>query len=299
MRGEAVARMTGGKGGIAPTSRSSIAFGRVSHWRSVPQHHSFWYPIFTFQLDVDELPRASLGPRLFGFNRRAIFSVRDSDYLSGEGTLRQKVEHILRERGVSASPARITLITTPRYFGYVFNPVSFFACFDEQDRLTAFITEVNNTFGETHIYPLVCEPTSLPVTWRFPKEFFVSPFFDVQGGYIVSLHKEGRQISVQVDLEKDEKVVFSATLDGDSEPLARSSVWRVIRRYPLTTFLTMPRIHGQAMALFFRVGACPFTKPTPTHPYTIRSQQGIIHRARLALLGMLKACRRCKEGLGR
>lgn len=278
--------------GVDSTRRSSIAFGRVSHWRAVPREHSFSYAIFTFQLDVDELRSITIAPRLFGCNRRAVFSIRESDYLTGEGSLREKVEHILHKEGVDSSPARITLITTPRYFGYVFNPVSFFACFDAHDRLIAFVTEVNNTFGETHVYPLVCDPSPLPVIWRFPKEFFVSPFFEVDGGYIVSLRKEGKELSVQVDLQKDEKVVFSATLDGVAEPLSVSSVWRVLCRHTLTTFLTMPRIHGQALALFFRVRACPFRRPTPTHPYTIRSHQGIIHRARLALLGVLRACRK-------
>lgn len=275
------------------STRSSIAFGEVLHWRAEPKEHSFRYPIFTFQLDIDQIRAPARVPRwLFRVNQRAVFSVRDEDYLRGPGTLRERVEKVLAEVGVPATPARITLITMPRYVGYVFNPVSFFACFDTQDRAVAFITQVNNTFGETHVYPLVCEPTPLPVTWRFPKEFFVSPFFDSEGDYEVTLKEEGKNLNIVVNLEKDSRLAFSAMLRGVAEPLTRRRLWQVLRRYPLTTFLTMPRIHVQAMTLYFGVRTCPFKKPTPNHPYTIRSQQNIIHQARLVLLSLMKAVRK-------
>jgi cyclopropane-fatty-acyl-phospholipid synthase len=286
-------RMRISNGEERDSTRSSIAFGEVLHWRAEPKEHSFRYPIFTFQLDVDQTRASAPVPRwFFGANQRAIFSVHDEDYLRGPGNLRERVEKILAEVGGPVTPARITLITMPRYFGYVFNPVSFFACFDAQDRVVAFITQVNNTFGETHVYPLVCEPTPLPVTWRFPKEFFVSPFFDSEGEYEVTLKEEGKNLNIEVNLEKEKKLAFSATLLGAAEPLTRQRLWQVLKRYPITTFLTMPRIHLQAMTLYFGVRTCPFKKPTPNHPYTIRSQQNIIHKARLALLSLMKAVRK-------
>jgi DUF1365 family protein len=246
-------------------------------------------------LDLDELEEISIAPRLFGVNRRAVLSIWNRDYLKGEGALRSKVEALLREQGVDPSPARITLVTMPRYFGYVFNPVSFFACFDAAGRVLGLITEVHNTFGEAHLYPLVCEPAEMPVVWRFPKEFFVSPFFDVEGGYRVTLEQAGEDLSIRVDLEKDENVVFSGSLIGRGSPLTRSAVLKLLWRYPITSLLTMPRIHHQALKLFFTVGACPFEKPRPSHPYTIRSQQNMLHRARLALLAWFRRCRTQKR----
>ena len=283
-----------GQRGVA--CRSSIAFGEVAHWRAEPRQHSFSYPIFTFQFDVDELDAGSVLSKLVGavffrVNARAIFSVREDDYLRGPGNFRQRVERVLQEVGVVQSPHRITLITMPRYFGYVFNPVSFFACFDANECVVAFVTQVNNTFGETHVYPLVCEATPLPKVWRFSKEFFVSPFFDREGDYEVILRGEGKELSVEVNLEKDKKRAFSATLAGKAEPISRRRFLRTLANFPLTTFLTMPRIHLQAMTLYFAVRTCPFRKPTPIHPYTIRSRQNIIHRSRLALLSVMKWAR--------
>ncbi len=271
--------------------RSKLSWGTVGHWRAGPRQHSFSYPVFTFELDLDELERLAISPRLFAFEKRAVFSVRSADYLAGEGSLREKVEAVLRSHGQSVRPHRITLITMPRYFGYVFNPVSFFACFDEQGRVLGFVTQVNNTFGETHVYPLVCEPSHMPVTWRFNKEFFVSPFFDREGEYTVTLEHEGEAVSVRVDLDREGQLAFSATLAGTAHELSASRVWATIRKYPITSLLTMPRIHGQALALYYKAKATPYPRPEPASSYTIRSRQNIIHRARLGLLWLLRVCR--------
>jgi cyclopropane-fatty-acyl-phospholipid synthase len=271
--------------------RSRVVWGTVAHWRKGPREHSFTYPVFSFAFDVDELATLSLAPRLVAYERRAIFTVRSTDYLEGSGSLRERVERLLGEHGCHEKPARITLITSPRYFGYVFNPVSFFACFDASDRVIGLITQVNNTFGETHLYPLVCAPTAMPAMWRFSKDFFVSPFFNMEGTYEVALESEGGELSIRVDLHKDGEKVFAANLRGEGRPLSRRQVFATLRKFPITSLLTMPRIHGQAMRLYFQAHAHVYARPQPTSSYTIRSKQNIIHRSRLALLSLLQKAR--------
>jgi len=225
----------------------------------------------------DGSPQALTGPR--------------SPSGQSHGGVREKTERILRQQGVTTVPARMTLVTMPRLFGYVFNPVSFVICFDRDNKVSACITQVNNTFGETHLYPLVCEPSEMPVTWRFPKKFFVSPFFDTEGEYTVIVGSEGARLSLQVDLYKQGQQVFSALLEGAAKPLTRLNLVVTLITFPLTQLLTMPRIHLQALFLFFKAKATPWTKPQPSDPYTIRSRQNIIHRARLWLLSVLRASR--------
>jgi cyclopropane-fatty-acyl-phospholipid synthase len=271
--------------------KSRIVWGTVDHWRKAPREHSFAYPVFSFACDVDELSTLTISPRLMAYERRAIFSIRSVDYLKGSGSLREKVERVLEQHGQHEKPARITLITSPRYFGYVFNPVSFFACFDSSNRVIGLITQVNNTFGDTHVYPLVCSPTAVPAVWRFSKDFFVSPFFNMEGAYEVALESEGEHLSIRVDLHKEGEKVFAATLQGTGSPLSRRQVFETLRKFPVTSLLTMPRIHGQAIRLFFKAHAHVYTRPEPRSSYTIRSKQNIIHRARLALLTLLQKVR--------
>ncbi len=42
----------------------------------------------------------------------------------------------------------------PRFLGYAFNPISIFHCYDKNNYLKVIILEVNNTFGEKHLYVL-------------------------------------------------------------------------------------------------------------------------------------------------
>jgi cyclopropane-fatty-acyl-phospholipid synthase len=271
--------------------KSRVVWGSVAHWRKAPREHSFTYPVFTFAFDVDELSILSIAPRLLAFEKRAVLSVWSADYLAGEGGLREKVERVLQGQGCHEKPARITLITSPRYFGYVFNPVSFFACFDSSNRVIGLITQVNNTFGDTHVYPLVCSPSDMPAVWRFSKDFFVSPFFNMEGTYEVALESEGKELSIRVDLHKEGEKAFAANLRGEGRPLSRRQVFATLRKFPITSLLTMPRIHGQAVGLYFKAHAHVYTRPEPTSSYTIRSKQNIIHRGRLALLSLLRKAR--------
>ena len=271
--------------------KSRVVWGTVAHWRKSPREHSFAYPVFSFAFDVDELATLSLAPRLVAFEKRAIFTVRSADYLEGEGSLREKVERVLERHGCDEKPARITLVTSPRYFGYVFNPVSFFACFDSSGRVIGLITQVNNTFGDTHVYPLVCSPSEMPAEWRFSKDFFVSPFFSMEGMYEVALESEGEALSIRVDLHKEGEKIFAANLRGEGHPLSRRQVLTTLRKFPITSLLTMPRIHGQAMSLYFKAHANVYSRPEPTSSYTIRSKPNIIHRVRLGLLSLLQKAR--------
>jgi len=274
------------------SKRSSLVSGSVWHWRRDPNPHAFTYPMLLVQIDVDELESGTLSNSIFGYNKWRICSIWSADYLTGSSPIRGKVESFLQAQGATGSPARITLVTMPRYFGYVFNPVSFFICFDKDSRVTACITQVNNTFGESHVYPLVCEPSAVPVSWTFGKGFFVSPFFDSRGEYTLEVRSEGETLSIRVDLHREAQHVFAATLQGKAKPLSKVSLFRALLTYPVTLLLTMPRIHMQALILFFRVGATPEPKPSASGPYTIRSKQNIIHRARLALLSLLRKSRK-------
>jgi cyclopropane-fatty-acyl-phospholipid synthase len=264
----------------------------VYHWRGVPRVHSFSYPMLTLQLDVDELESQSFSSLLLSYNRWGICSIRSDDYLTGAQPLRSKVESLLKSHGYSESPRRISLITMPRYFGYVFNPVSFFLCFDCDDKIVACITQVNNTFGETHVYPLMSQPSDVPVSWRFSKGFFVSPFFDTEGAYTLQVSDEGEKLHIQVELEREGAKVFAASLEGDARQLSKFNLFRALLTYPITLLLTIPRIHLQALVLFFKAKVIPFQKPSPSGPYTIRSNQNIIHRTRLAFLSILRAIRK-------
>ena len=270
---------------------SSVVWGTVSHCRMTPRRHEFAYPLVTLQLDVDQLEAGTLNSGLFGYNKTRFLAVRNADYLRGDGSLREKVQVAVREQGIQAPLHRITLVTMPRVLGYIFNPVSFFICFQTDDKVIACVTQVHNTFGEAHVYPLVCEPQAMPVEWRFAKSFFVSPFFDTEGEYRVVVEREGAVLGVEVDLFKSVQQVFASALRGQARVFSVANLLKTFMRFPLTLVLTMPRIHIQALFLFLWAKVTPFVKPPPASPYTIRSRQNRIHKARLWLLSKMRIIR--------
>lgn len=265
--------------------KSRVYFGKVYHRREKPKPHAFSYKIFSFGIDFTErLQLKRLFP-LFNVNGPGLFSIRETDYASFQN-----------ERGLKALPeqekiSRAVLFTMPRYFGYVFNPVSFFVNFSENDELHSVVIEVNNTFGETHLYPLIPDPTSkgFPHRFSFSKKFFVSPFYDVSGDYEVLIKRAGTDLDIEVNLFKDGQLEFSSRLWGTGEEISRKRLLLTFLKYPITALMTSPRIHGEAVKLIKKVRVMIFRKPVPHDPMTVRSKSNWIHRTRIRILEWLGA----------
>ena len=67
-----------------------------------------------------------------------------------------------------------------RAFGYCFNPISVFWCWDEAGALAATVVEVHNTYGDRHAYLVHPDEQG-----RAPrrKAMYVSPFHGTDGTY--------------------------------------------------------------------------------------------------------------------
>ena len=84
-------------------------------------------------------------------NRWGVASFYLKDHGKRDGSsLEVWAKEILGNEKPVSETSTITLVWMPRIFGYGFNPVSFWLCRDSQDQLRAVISEVNNTFCETH-----------------------------------------------------------------------------------------------------------------------------------------------------
>lgn len=99
----------------------------VMHRRVRPREHRFVYRLFQFALDLDELDTVARRFRGISRNRFNLYAFRDDDHLRyGEADVRSNVEAYLRAQGLATPPGRITLLTSLRTLGYIFNPVSFY-----------------------------------------------------------------------------------------------------------------------------------------------------------------------------
>jgi cyclopropane-fatty-acyl-phospholipid synthase len=255
------------------TLASQLYQGELEHVRCTPKVHRFVYPYFCCGFDLDELETLAKRYWFFSINAFNILSISPNDYLfHRQGSLRERVCQTLHDAGCDENPARIELVTHPRIFSYIFNPVSFFRCYRSDQTLFAVVAQVNNTFGESHLYVLT-EPsqTNSFVTFRVSKEFHVSPFNDLRGMYRFYFREDSQQrLDIRINIEKDSEIVFTSRMAGAGIPFAPGNIFSTLCRYPGSLLLTSYRITAQAARLYFEKGLRVYTKPIAAHKMSIR-----------------------------
>lgn len=228
-----------------------LCFGHVWHRRLRPVQHAFRYRTFYLRLPLRAMAAHPPGVALFGFNRWNLLSFHERDHGDGSGDVLRWIEDLLRSQGIDDADGEIWLQAMPRVLGYVFNPVSFWACHRADGSLRAILCEVRNTFGERHCYLLDGRMAARKV-------FHVSPFFEVEGSYDFRFTPG----AVEIDYLDRDGVVLNTRLSGKPAPLSTGSVLRALCAYPLMTFGVVVRIHWQALKLWLR--GVPFhSKPLP------------------------------------
>lgn len=256
---------------------SSLYECRIVHQRVSPRPHSFSYDVFLFALDLDEIDEVARQVGLFSHNRRNVVTFRDDDHLPGaSSTLRANVEEFLRERGVLEKPAKILLLTSARIFGYVFNPVSFYICFDAEGKPLCSIPEISNTYGEMKPF-FIDESHFIDGTFRqrMTKHFYISPFLELSDELEFSLEPPGEMLRISTDTWRGEERILQAAIRGVRRPLTNGSLARCLFRFPLVTLKIITAIHWEALRLWL--------KGIPYHPKNDRiSEQRDIVKGRTA-----------------
>lgn len=251
--------------------RSSLLVGQVSHSRLSSPAHAFAYRLFMLRLDLDEI--ADLDGRLWMFGTRRLAPVRfdAADFMGvpGRGAsaaarlaqLRARLDDLLRDSGVTSPMARIEVLAHARIAGYVFNPVSFFLCYDAPDaeRPAAIVADVHNTFGERHAY-VVPASAGTDVPWLEKKVFHVSPFFTLDGTYRFDLDFSRRVVDARIDLLRDGRPIFMSRLQFTPRPLTDAALATAVLRFPLMTARVIGAIHWEALRLW-RKGVAYHPKP--------------------------------------
>jgi cyclopropane-fatty-acyl-phospholipid synthase len=277
--------------------KSCIFTGYVQHERLKPVTHRLNYPLYVYCFDLDELAELDRSLPLFGYNRFRPSSIYDEDYLDdGPGTIREKLLRFLEPEGYADDVSTVMLITSARYFNYVFNPVSFYYCFSGEDTLVCTVAEVSNTFGERHVYiPRRTDnnTSGFPARFTAPKAFHVSPFNDMTGTYEFLFADIRKELKIRINLYRDNELAFYGELSGDPLPLTASGQAKLLFKHPMVPHLTVPRIYWEAAKLYFLRKLSYHPKPVPINMMTIRKNPPTFFRKRcmkyiLQLLGRIK-----------
>lgn len=260
---------TRAENGPPPVAAGTIYAGEVMHQRLRPFGHRFTYPVFSLLVDIDRLDELGRMSRLLSVNQPGICSFRESDHVEIEGdTLRAHADRLFAQAGLAQPPHRIMLLSYPRIFGYVFNPISVFFAFDEGGEPVALIYAVRNTFGERHNYVVPVLPGQLgPAGLRQSRDklLHVSPFVGMGARYHFRVLPPGRSVRLRIHETEEGEPLLAATFSGEAKPLTDASLSACLARFPFMTLKVIAAIHWQALKLWMK-GALFHRSPPPPAP---------------------------------
>ena len=111
--------------------KSCIYVGQVRHRRLSPVKHSFQYPLFMMYLDLDELPDIFQKYWFWSYQKKNIASFQRKDYMGDKSVdLSEAVRDLVKQKTGELPAGPVRLLTHMKYFSHVFNPVSFYYCYE-------------------------------------------------------------------------------------------------------------------------------------------------------------------------
>ncbi|WP_309238083.1 DUF1365 domain-containing protein [Streptomyces albidus (ex Kaewkla and Franco 2022)] len=231
----------------------------MTHVRSHPLRHTVRHRTYMWLADVDRLPRL---PRPL----RPLARFESRDHFGGRApTIRAGLDRFLASRGMDPPAGQVLMLTNARVLGHVFNPLTLYWCHGADGRQTCVVAEVHNTYGERHCYLLHTDGAEVATTG---KEFYVSPFFPVDGEYRMRLPEPGVTLALSVHLDRAGGRPFTATVRGRRRPATTGGLLRATLRHPWPTAAVSAAIRLHGVRLLLR--GLP-VRPRPRH----RIQEGL------------------------
>ena len=226
--------------------------GTARHARRAPTPREFAPRLFLAYLDVDALPDALDHVTGWSARRRAPVRFRAEDFFTGDGRpLGDGIRDLVQQRLGRRPEGPVYLLAQLRTWGYVFNPLSVYYCWDRTGRsLDVVVLEVTNTpWGERSWYVFDARDERAGTA---SKTMYVSPFLPMDADYRVSWTPPGERLALDVRVERDGATLFAAGLSMHRAPLTRRSALGLLVRYPMLPMQGIVGIYRRALALWIR-----------------------------------------------
>lgn len=243
---------------------SAIYDGIVTHKRLRPVEHKLRYGVFNLFVEVDDLDRTAEQLKLFSHNKWNLLSLHDKDFGDGTGeNLLGYLKGLAQKADIKSEKLRFFMLTYPRIFNFAFNPLTTYYAV-ERGKIKLMIYEVRNTFGERHTYVIPAGEAEDGVIWQdCEKQFYVSPFNNVEGNYRFHVTKPGEDLTLGVSLKDDEGALLNAFVHGEQKPLTDMQLLKSLGRTGWMTMKVVFGINFEAFKLWLK-GMRP--KPKPKAP---------------------------------
>ncbi len=260
--------------------KSCIYTGQVRHRRFAPTQHEFSYDLFMMYVDLAELPGIFQKRWFWSTNRFSLAWFRREDHYGKPAVrLDESIRQLVQKETGYRPLGPIRLLTHFRYFGYGFNPVSFYYCFDKDDNhVETIVAEVNNTpWNEQHCYVLSEKRNECNIRnkrYRFDKDFHVSPFMEMNINYDWRFIQPDERLNVHMENiltdSDNNKKIFDATLVMKRQPITSFTLARTLVRFPFMTGKIIAGIYYQALKLWLK--KAPFYSHPKHNTEQLKSQ---------------------------
>jgi DUF1365 family protein len=189
----------------------------------------------------------------------ASFPVKDH-FGGAAASFRQAIATFGESKGEHVGKGdQLMMLAAARSFGHAFNPLSVFWCLTPEGEVRWLILEIHNTYGSRHAHLVVPDERG---RFEIPKEFYVSPFFSIEGGYLVRVHLQNGNLNLGIQLRQDGVVVFSGSFAGKLRPATPWNLMVASLRTPFVAHQTSARIRIHGIWLWLRrLPVVP--RPTP------------------------------------
>jgi DUF1365 family protein len=251
--------------------KNYIYNGVIRHRRYTPFEHFFSYPLFMVYVDISKVSKILETSLIWNVNKPALISFYRKDY-HGEPTkpLDKAVRDTIYKKTGKRINGPIRILTHLRYFGFCFNPVSFYYCFNTSDsKLEMIMAEVTNTpWNERYSYIIdkkMLSGSKKNLVAELEKKLHVSPFWGMDHQYEWLFSEPDESLLVNMKNFKSGMKVFDATLTMKRKALTIKNLLISVLRFPFITLLVVYRIHWQALKLWIK--KAPFFP----HPSKIKS----------------------------
>jgi uncharacterized protein len=261
------------RAGLRPLAPGAVLYEcRITHLRTAPLRNAFTYRSYQWLVDLDHLPRLRPGLRPL-----ARFDARD--HLGDPSRpIRDNLDRFLHARGIDLGGGRVMMLAHARVLGYVFNPLTVYWCHRPDGTLACVVAEVHNTYRQRHAYLLHTDERGRA---HVPKQFYVSPFYPVDGDYRMSLPEprptgqpsptgptdpagqHGSRLALSITLTRPDGHSFVASVHGTGRPATALALIGAVARHPWSTAAVTTRIRWQGIRLYLR--GLPIA-PRPPHP---------------------------------
>jgi DUF1365 family protein len=236
-------------------NNSHFYIGDVFHCRLMPKQHSFKYNFFWTAIGLDEMKEVFYKHPFWSLEKWNVSSFRRKDHL---GDLNKPLEQCVKElieSKVGVKPTgSIQLITHMAYFGFRFNPVSFYVLRNKYKKIEFIVAEINNTpWGEQFCYVIDARhQLSDSIYSEMKKQFHISPFFSMNMEYKWKFSFTENELKIQMENWENGNKVFQVSMQAKELEINKRSMSRVLLKYPFMTAQVFWGIYWQALRLWLK-----------------------------------------------